>query len=164
LQRYQPIPPIKYTMYSPQQVNFMAYCSRSLDLYFDATGGGFSEQKSLLYALVAKIRGTTMNAIPVAETILTKHSSPEISTFLISFIEEVKKLKQGDGAICNTLTMDFSHALINAVSLSFNQETTIEYLKRSYNCMRGLQKFPENKTDIYLQWSSAESFFKEYGP
>jgi hypothetical protein len=135
-------------MYSPQQVNFVAY-GKDLDMYLDATGAGFSEKKALLYSLVAKAKHSTVPSVVVAELIMERHKAVEISTFLDSFVSDVRQIKP-KGIIADSITVDFSYAMINAVSRSFNEENILHYIQRSYHGLMNDLPEVENKTKIFL--------------
>lgn len=145
------VSPLAVTMYSKMQSNVLKEVIKRLNkdeelvAYIDATGGLFRQPKTVLnrifyYALVITFKNNKSDrdrtSFPVSELISSAHSVDAISTWLSSlrlFLEEeMPKLKW---PVFNRIISDKSFANLNAISISFNRISLLEYLNLTYDAI-----------------------------
>lgn len=117
------------------------------DLYFDATGSVIRKQpnqKRVLY--YTGVIGTEFGTIPLFEMATAVHTTASIKNFLTNVRSFISK-EIGHWPVVKTITTDFSLAILNAFSLSWNDVDLIDYVNI---CFDG-----EHEKMIYLQLCAA---------
>lgn len=72
--------------------------------------------------------------LPVCEFLNSEHDVPSISFPLTKFIRDVK-LMHGKTPVFNTVTTDFSFAMLNSISISFNAMSLRIYIDQVYDAV-----------------------------
>lgn len=105
-------------------------------IHFDATGGivkiptchkEHKYKRILYYACVVKIN---FNIIPIAEFITCQHDAWSIGKFLVDLKKEMGTLKQLKE---HYFVVDWSWALINAITNTFNNLSISRYIELNFN-------------------------------
>lgn len=138
------------------------------ELYFDATGSVIRKQpnqKRILYYV--GVIGTEIGTIPLFEMATSVHTVASIKNFLTNIRSLIVK-ENGKWPVIDRVTTDFSMAILNAFSTSWNDIDLIKYINLCYSdshakliklclCSAHLIKMVKNKVyKCFKDWETKQ--------
>ena len=110
-------------------------------VHLDATGNvvqQMGEKRTFYYAMVYRSE-LSSEVVQIFELLSSKHNVSSLSSYLRDFRNDICEYL-GQKSPIKTIVVDFSFALMNAVSLAFNDCNLAMYLDFVYDCTVGGQK------------------------